>query len=80
MNQFNDGFHFASEGITTRPATLEILAPTRARVTLREGRWHQIKRMFHRLDGTRLTSLHRLSVGRYSLGDLQPREWQEITP
>lgn len=80
VEQFNDGFHFASEGITTRPATLEILAPTRARVTLREGRWHQIKRMFHRLDGIRLTSLHRLSVGRYSLGDLQPREWQEITP
>lgn len=80
VEQFNDGFHFASEGITTRPATLKILAPTRARVTLREGRWHQIKRMFHRLDGIRLTSLHRLRVGRYSLDDLQPREWQEITP
>ena len=80
IEQFNDGFHFASEGITTRPATLEILAPTRARATLREGRWHQIKRMFHRLDGIRLTSLHRLQVGKYSLDDLQPHEWQEITP
>lgn len=80
VEQFYDGFHFASEGITTRPATLEILAPTLARVTLQEGRWHQIKRMFHRLDGIRLKSLHRTEIGKHSLDDLQPGEWQEITP
>ncbi len=76
--QFNDGFYFSSEDITTRPALLEILAPTRARVTLQEGRWHQIKRMFHRLDGIRLTSLHRERIGPYELGDLAPGDWSKL--
>ena len=80
IEQFNDGFHFASEGITTRPATLEILGPTRARVTLQEGRWHQIKRMFHRLEGIRLTSLHRESIGPYKLGDLPVGQWSKVEP
>tara|TARA_R110002096_G_scaffold44229_2_gene118941 strand:- start:29 stop:721 length:693 start_codon:yes stop_codon:yes gene_type:complete len=75
---FEGGFHFATEDITTRPAQLEILTPNRARVTLHEGRWHQIKRMFHRLDGIRLTSLHRESIGQYELGDLQPGDWARI--
>lgn len=80
VEQFHDGFHFTSEDITTRPATLEILAPTRARVSLKEGRWHQIKRMFHRLDGIRLTSLHRESIGPYKLGDLPVGQWSKVEP
>lgn len=78
-DRFAEGFHFPTEGITTRPARLELLAPRLARVILTEGRYHQIKRMFHRIDGIRLTSLHRLRIGPYELpDDLPPGEWQRI--
>jgi 16S rRNA pseudouridine516 synthase len=76
---FSEGFHFATEGIVTRPAELEILGERRARVTLREGRYHQIKRMFHRLDGIRLVSLHRTAIGPHHLpDDLAPGHWRRI--
>ena len=79
MARFAEGFWFATEGLTTRPARLEILEERLARVTLVEGRYHQIKRMFHRLDGIRLTSLHRERVGPYLLpDDLAPGQWRVI--
>jgi 16S rRNA pseudouridine516 synthase len=78
--KFAEGFPFLSEGITTRPASLDLLGPTTALVTLYEGRWHQIKRMFHRLDGIRLRSLHRQSIGPYDLDGLAPGEWCEMDP
>ena len=76
--QFAEGFDFASEGIKTRPALLEKLGPTTARVVIHEGRWHQIKRMFHRMEEIRLTSLHRESIGPFRLDGLVAGEWREI--
>jgi 16S rRNA pseudouridine516 synthase len=79
ISLFAAGFHFATENIMTLPATLEILAPTCARVTLHEGRYHQIKRMFHRLDGIRLKSLHRVRIGSITLpDDLAPGSWRPL--
>lgn len=63
---FAAGMHFPYEGITTRPARLEILSDCVARVTLTEGRYHQIKRMFGRFRNPVL-ALHRMSVGKWSL-------------
>jgi len=78
---FDKGFHFPTEGITTRPAMLELLSDCSARVTLQEGRYHQIKRMFHRIDGIKLLSLHRIRIGGISLPeDLMPGEWKKIDP
>lgn len=77
--RFAEGFWFATEALVTRPARLEILDDRLARVTLVEGRYHQIKRMFHRLDGIRLTALHRERIGPYDLpGDLAPGQWRAI--
>lgn len=59
---FLEGFWFATENIHTRPAHLVRLGPRMAEVTLSEGRYHQIKRMFHRL-GCRVRSLHRFRIG-----------------
>jgi len=75
---FASGFHFHTEDIHTLPAGLEILGPQLARVTLHEGRYHQIKRMFHRV-GCRVSSLHRESIGHIHLSDdLGPGEWREL--
>lgn len=80
VSRFAEGFHFPTEDITTLPAKLEILSPRKARVILCEGRYHQIKRMFHRIDGIRLTSLHRVQIGGISLpGDLLPGNWRFLT-
>ncbi|MDF1739448.1 MAG: pseudouridine synthase [Verrucomicrobiales bacterium] len=66
---FESGFEFPTEGITTRPAQLSLLGPCLARVVIHEGRYHQIKRMFHRINEIRLVSLHRESIGEIRLPD-----------
>jgi 16S rRNA pseudouridine516 synthase len=75
---FARGFYFHTEDLTTLPAELEILGERLARVTLHEGRYHQIKRMFHRVSN-RVVSLHRESIGSLVLSaDLPPGGWREI--
>ncbi len=77
---FAAGFYFPTEAITTLPAKLELLAPQQARVTLHEGRYHQIKRMFHRVQN-RVVQLHRTRIGGLSLpADLPSGCWRMLTP
>ena len=59
---FSQGIYFAYEDLTTAPADLEIITDHKARLTIYEGRYHQVKRMFHAV-GNRVTSLHRESMG-----------------
>lgn len=68
---FVAGIYFAYEDITTRPAILEILDEHEARLTLHEGRYHQVKRMFHAV-GNQVTRLHRERIGPLTLGDELP--------
>lgn len=58
------------EGETTplQPAALEVLSPTSARLTLHEGRYHQVRRMFAAA-GNHVAALHRESVGGLALPD-----------
>lgn len=60
--QFEQGIYFAYEDLTTQPAELKIITPHQCSLTIYEGRYHQVKRMFHAV-GNRVTSLHRISVG-----------------
>lgn len=77
---FARGFYFHTEDITTLPADLVVLDEHRARLTLHEGRYHQVKRMFHRI-GCRVTALHRESIGGIALPqNLLPGEWRQILP
>ncbi len=77
--EFARGFYFHTEDITTLPAELVILDERRARLTLHEGRYHQVKRMFHRV-GNRVARLHRESIGALTLpDDLQPGTWRMLT-
>jgi 23S rRNA pseudouridine2605 synthase len=47
-------------------------------VELRQGRNREIRRMFAAI-GHDVTRLHRVSVGRLDLGDLEPGRWRELT-
>ncbi len=76
---FARGFHFHTEDIVTRPAELVILGERLARLTLHEGRYHQVKRMFHRVQN-RVVRLHRESIGPITLPpDLAPGCWRPLT-
>lgn len=66
---FATGIYFAYEDLTTRPAELEILGQREAVVTLHEGRYHQVKRMFHAV-GNQVLGLHRQSIGHLTLDGL----------
>ena len=69
-----------SETEPLAPATLEPLGPARARLTLTEGRYHQVRRMFAAL-GNHVTALHRDRIGGLDLpGDLSPGNWRPLTP
>lgn len=76
---FQQGIYFAYEDLTTQSAELETLSELEARLTIHEGRYHQIKRMFHAV-GNRVTSLHRESVGSIQLDpSLKLGEWRHLT-
>ena len=64
--QFVKGIYFATENITTQPAQIEQLALLKYRLTIYEGKYHQVKRMFAAV-GNRVVSLHREAVGKYHL-------------
>ena len=68
---FAAGIYFAYEDLTTRPALLEILAEREALLTIHEGRYHQVKRMFHAV-GNQVLGLHRESIGPLLLDDALP--------
>ncbi len=62
------------------PAPLEGLGTHDARITLHEGRYHQVRRMFAAA-GNHVITLHRLSIGGLSLpADLPDGHWRPLTP
>lgn len=78
VEAFAKGLYFSFENITTRPAKLKILDDFTAEVTLIEGRYHQIKRMFGRFQNPVL-SLHRSAIGNLQLDvGLAPGESREL--
>lgn len=67
------------DGLECLPAGLEILSPTEALVTLREGKFHQVKRMLA-ARGKPVLYLKRLSMGRLLLDPaLAPGAWRMLT-
>ncbi|GAB3341064.1 pseudouridine synthase [Marilutibacter aestuarii] len=68
-----------SEKTPLAPAGLEVLAPRRARLSLTEGRYHQVRRMFAAV-GNHVEALHRVRVGGLSVEGLAAGEWRALGP
>ena len=69
-----------SEAEPLAPAVLEPLGPTEARLTITEGRYHQVRRMFAAV-GNHVTALHRDRIGGLTLPeDLAPGAWRILSP
>ncbi len=61
------------------PAPLEVLGEKEALITLHEGRYHQVRRMFAAA-GNHVVALRRLSIGGLQLpSDLEEGQWRELT-
>ncbi len=74
---FAQGLHLSD--FDAQPALLEIAAPQTGRVTVHEGKFHQIKRMFTAV-GREVTALHRETFGSLTLDPNLPEgEWRELT-
>ncbi|PJE41869.1 MAG: 16S rRNA pseudouridine(516) synthase [Pseudomonas sp.] len=76
---FARGLYFAYEDLTTLPAELVILDSHSALLTLHEGRYHQVKRMFGHFQN-KVIGLHRLSMGAIQLDPhLAPGQYRALT-
>jgi 16S rRNA pseudouridine516 synthase len=79
----SEGDVFAAGGLVLEgedkplaPAVLEVLSPTEARLTVTEGRYHMVRRMFAAV-GNHVEALHRERVGGLALpDDLAPGAWR----
>jgi len=66
-----------SEQTPLAPAGLEAIDARHARLTLTEGRYHQVRRMFAAV-GNHVEALHRSRIGGLELGDLPAGRWREL--
>ncbi|WP_337244628.1 pseudouridine synthase [Luteimonas sp. gir] len=66
-----------SETTPLLPAALEVVDPTHAQLTIVEGRYHQVRRMFAAV-GNHVVALHRSRIGGLSLGDLPEGQWRPL--
>jgi len=60
------------------PAELEVTGDRTARLTLTEGKYHQVRRMFAAA-GNHVETLHRAAFGPLSLGDLAEGKWRLLS-
>ncbi|MDP5292942.1 16S rRNA pseudouridine(516) synthase RsuA [Oceanimonas sp. CHS3-5] len=80
IERFAEGVLLHGEDKATLPATLDMLTPTQVLLTIQEGKYHQVKRMFAAA-GNRVTALHRLQIGDILLDDtLAEGAWRHLTP
>ena len=66
-----------SEDTPLAPARLDVVDPRHARLTLTEGRYHQVRRMFA-ATGNHVLALHRSRVGGLALDELAPGAWRVL--
>jgi len=75
--KFHQGVQLQGESNLTLPAEVEIINRNEVLLTLTEGKYHQVKRMFAAV-GNRVVSLHRERIGDISL-DVGLGEWRYLT-
>lgn len=76
---FKQGVQLQGESGLTKPAILEIIDDKEVLLSITEGKYHQVKRMFAAL-GNKVIGLHREQIGAVKLDDsLAPSEWRYLT-
>ena len=75
--KFIAGIQLQNEVRLTAPAKIEVIAEREVLLTITEGRYHQVKRMFAAV-GNRVNGLHREQVGALKL-DVALGDWRFLT-
>ena len=80
VEKFADGaLLLAGEDKPCAAAELVLRGGSEVEITLTEGRFHQVKRMFAHF-GYEVHRLHRSRFGDYTLGDLAAGQWRALQP
>ncbi|MFO8142812.1 MAG: pseudouridine synthase [Marinobacter sp.] len=78
--RLEQGVQLNGEDQPTQPASVVVRSQTTIELTIREGRYHQVKRMLAAV-GNHVEALHRLSIGSIVLDDaLAPGHYRSLTP
>ncbi len=72
------GLMLRGETTALAPAGVESCGERVVRVTLTEGRYHQVRRMFAAV-GAHVQALHREAIGPLTLGELQAGQWRVLS-
>ncbi len=76
-SSLEDGLELSD--FTSKPCTVELTSADSGEITVTEGKYHQIKRMFHAV-GSEITYLERVRFAGLCLDDgLGRGEWRELT-
>ena len=79
IKNIEQGIHLSQEKKPTLPADLDLIDEHTARLTITEGKYHQVKRMFAAV-GNKVECLHRERIGNIILDDdLAPGEYRSLT-
>lgn len=78
--KFSEGIDIGDDK-PTKPAVLELIENEEhflAKLTITEGRFHQVKRMFHAI-GCEVVKLQRIQIGQLTLEDLELGEYKKLS-
>lgn len=79
VEQFEQGIQLKSETGLTLPALLDVRAEKEVLLTIHEGKYHQVKRMFAAL-GNKVEALHREKIGDIEMDEsLELGEYRYLT-
>ncbi|CAG22895.1 pseudouridine synthase [Photobacterium profundum] len=76
--KFALGVQLQGEKQLTFPAKLDVVTSNEVLLTITEGKFHQVKRMFSAI-GNRVVTLHREQIGNIKL-DVEVGKWRFLTP
>lgn len=79
IEELEQGVLLRGEDKPTLPSKIELLSSKQCKITITEGKYHQVKRMFAAV-GNKVIGLHRLAIGSIHLGDLTSGEYRELSP
>ena len=75
----SEGVQLKSEEKRSLPARIEVINDQQIKMTITEGKYHQVKRMMAAV-GNHVTKLHRESIGKIQLdAHLKPGEWRKLS-
>ena len=78
IERFTQGLQLQGEDSLTRPASLFRVNASEVLLTITEGKYHQVKRMFAAV-GNKVVGLHREKIGKLELENLPAGQWRYLT-